>query len=480
VRSYTDLDAHEVDFPIGTAEHLQAAAFFDADPNPGLLKVGRCANKPTMRWALTPVAVDGDTYAATLVTPDGTRNDVSYVAGTMVDLPFTGQTVNFTAGLTVTGGSSGAKAIILAIQSDAGATGTIRVVGVRGTFTNGEALTDTGGGNGTLGTQAAVTGVAATVAEIVNGLRSKLDALGKAITFTDQTTFLRGTANVAGAWFALEVADPAKLGVAMDHADPGYAADLSAIQAEDSAWMAVLDQFPSSAVIAAVAGWVESRSKMYYALTQDSAVETHVLTGATDIVATLQAATRNNTVPIYRRRPSEFTDAGLVGLIYAFLAGSETHAFKTISGSTPDPLSDSQFANVQAKNGNVYIVFSSANRLMEGKVSSGKFADLVRFTFWQVADVQVSVATATADAPGKLAMDDEGIAVIQSATLASLKRGVSRKGLRSNPPPVVNAPGVEDVPDADRAARNLTGITAVAYYAGAIHKVNPLRITFTV
>lgn len=489
VRQYTDLDAHEADFPDGTVEHLQAAQFFANDPNPGILKVGRCQNKPTMRWALTPVtpvAEEGDTYAATLVEPDGTRTDFEYVAGTMVDLPFTGQTVNFAAGRTVTGGSSGAKAIIFSVLSDSGATGTIRVVGVRGTFTNGEALSDSGGGNGTLGTQAAVTGVAATAAELINGLRSKLDqvlidrTLTADLTASDQTTFLRLLATTAGDWFALEVADPAKLGVAMDHADPGYAADLSAIQAEDSAWGAVMDQFPSSDVVAAVAGWVETRKKMYYAVSQDSAIETHVLSGATDILATLQAASRNNTVLIYRRRPSEFTDSGLLGLIYALLAGSETHAFKVPPGSTPDAMTDTQVANVWAKNGNVFIAFAGKNRVIEGKVPSGLFADLVRFKFWQIADVEVSVASATADAPGKLPMDDEGIAVIQSATLASLKRGVARKGLRADPPPVVNAPAIEDVPDADRAARNLTGITAIAYLAGAIHKVNPLRITFTV
>lgn len=479
VRQYTDLDAHEVDFPDGTVEHLQAAAFFGANPDqrPQILKVGKCANVPTLRWAVTPVAVDGATYAVRLVEESGTVNEVSYVAGTMRDLPFTGQTVNFTAGLTVTGGTSGAKAIILT-NTDGGATGTLRVVGVRGTFVNGEALTDTGGGNGTLGTQAAVTGVAATVAEIVNGLRSKLDGLGKAITFSDQTTFLRGLANVAGAWFALEVLNPALLGIAMDHADPGYAADLSAIQAEDSAWFALLDQFPSAAVVTAVASWAESRAKMYVTVTQDSKAETDVLSGATDIVAAMNAAARVNTMLIYRRRPSEFTDAGLMGVIMPKAPGSETHAFKNISGSTADALSDSQFANVTAKKGNVYITFAGKARIIEGTVASGIFADRVRFKAWQKADIEIALADACAE-PDKLAMDDEGIAVIQSVTLASLKRGVAAKGLRSNPAPVVNVIAADDVPSGDRAARNLTGITALAYEAGAIHKVNPLRITFT-
>ncbi len=481
VRSYTGIDSVEEDFPAGTVEHLQASAFFDQEPRPNILKIGRCANVPTIRWAVTPVAVDDATYAGRVVEADGTENDFEYVAGTMVDLPYNTQTANFHAGRTLTGGTSGAKAIILS-DTDGGATGTLRLVGIRGgPFTVGEIITEDGGtpGSATAGTQAAVTGVAATVNEIVNGLRSMLDELDLDLTFSDQTTFMRAVADSAGDWFALEVLDPTKLGIKMDHADPGYAADLSAIQTEDGDWFALLDAFPSEDVVDAVADWTESRAKMFVTVTQDSKVETDVVSGATDILADLQAATRSNVFVIYRRRPSEFTCAGLMGVIMPIAPGGETHAFKTVSGSTPDSLTDAQLTNVLAKNGNAYVVFAGQNRTLEGKVPSGLFADDVRFKFWQISDVQIAVANAVTE-PNKLPMTDEGIAVVQSATLASLKRGVAAGGLRADPAPVVNVPKVEDIPEADRADRILSGIEGLAYRAGAIHKVNPLRITFTV
>lgn len=60
-------------------------------------------------------------------------------------LAFDAQAANFTVGLTVTGGTSGATGVI-ASQVDAGATGVLRLIGVVGTFVNNEALIDSAAG----------------------------------------------------------------------------------------------------------------------------------------------------------------------------------------------------------------------------------------------------------------------------------------------------------------------------------------------
>lgn len=62
-------------------------------------------------------------------------------------LNFASQTTNFTVGHKITGGTSGATGI-LRQQVDNGATGTLYLDQVKGTFQNGEALTDEGSGNG--------------------------------------------------------------------------------------------------------------------------------------------------------------------------------------------------------------------------------------------------------------------------------------------------------------------------------------------
>ncbi len=61
------------------------------------------------------------------------------------DLAYDGQAGNFTVGLVVTGGTSGAYGTIIA-DTDAGATGSLRLTKVYGTFQNNEPITDTSTG----------------------------------------------------------------------------------------------------------------------------------------------------------------------------------------------------------------------------------------------------------------------------------------------------------------------------------------------
>jgi len=61
------------------------------------------------------------------------------------ELKYDGQTVNFTVGLTVTGGTSLATGVIAADKDD-GASGTLTLNSVTGTFQNNEVLTDSGTG----------------------------------------------------------------------------------------------------------------------------------------------------------------------------------------------------------------------------------------------------------------------------------------------------------------------------------------------
>jgi hypothetical protein len=76
------------------------------------------------------------------------KDDVSRV-GPLNTLPYDGQSGNFTAGLTVTGGTSGATAIIVS-DVDGGATGTLTLSNINGHFVDNETITDTGSGSATV------------------------------------------------------------------------------------------------------------------------------------------------------------------------------------------------------------------------------------------------------------------------------------------------------------------------------------------
>ena len=68
-------------------------------------------------------------------------------------LAYDGQSVNFTVGDLITGGTSAATGILVE-QTDAGATGTLIMKDIVGAFVNNDALTDEGSGDGdSTGTQ---------------------------------------------------------------------------------------------------------------------------------------------------------------------------------------------------------------------------------------------------------------------------------------------------------------------------------------
>ena len=81
--------------------------------------------------------------------PDvGTVFEDMWDAGVLSTLDYDAQTGNFTPALVLTGGTSGATAVIV-IDDDDGTTGTLTIRKISGTFQNNETITDSGSGSAT-------------------------------------------------------------------------------------------------------------------------------------------------------------------------------------------------------------------------------------------------------------------------------------------------------------------------------------------
>ncbi len=106
----------------------------------------------------------------------------------LVSLAFDAQTVNFTVGNTITGGTSGATGTIEA-QTDSGTTGTLLIRKTSGTFQDNETITASGGGSAT------ANGTASTIVPAITGVTTANLTQGTAyrnrIYFTEA-----GTTNV--------------------------------------------------------------------------------------------------------------------------------------------------------------------------------------------------------------------------------------------------------------------------------------------
>lgn len=319
----------------------------------------------------------------------------------------------------------------------------------------------------------------ATVAEIIAGLKTAIDALSLAITTSDQTTYLRIVANSAGAFHRVKVSDVALLGLGQDHADPGIAADIAAIQAVDDTWYGIMVTTASAAEVAGLATKVEAIEKLAIQASQDSAIITVAeSTPATDCAHVVKAASRLRTAVVYHGDNGEFADAALFGRVFPLDPGSETFAYKTLSGVTPDTLTPTHVVNLKAKNCGWYATLGGVGVTQEGKVASGEWLDVIRGRDWLRTRMQERIVQLLLD-NNKVPFTDEGIAQVEAEVRGQLQEGVTAGYLAADPAPTVTSPKASEVSAGNRAARKLPNVRFTATLAGAIQLVDPLQGTIT-
>lgn len=308
----------------------------------------------------------------------------------------------------------------------------------------------------------------ATAVEIAAGLSAAITALAVPnLTVAVAGAAVTLTAGAPGLWFDVEVLDTSRIGIAQDHADPGVAADLTAILAADSGWYGLVSLFNSTAEILAIAAWTEANGRFFSAQTVDSAVTT----AATDDVASaLKTAAYARTALIYSGATGNFADAAWAGKCLPFDPGSETWKFKTLAGVPATKLTATQVNNLKTKNANYYSTVAGRNITSEGITSSGEYIDVIRGRDWFTARLQERIFLRLANAK-KLPFTDAGIAVVEGEVRAQLEDAMGVGFLARDPAPTVTVPKASAVSAPDKAARHLRGVTFDAVIAGAIHKL---------
>lgn len=314
----------------------------------------------------------------------------------------------------------------------------------------------------------------ASVAEIVAGLvaAGTLAAIPD-ITFSNvDDASVRITAGTAGRWHTvvLSLRDIARgLGnIAQDNADGGIATDLAALLLYDADWYGlVLAGSHSAAEITAAATWIESAERLMVAASQDSEIITHALAGATDIAAALATASRARTAVIYHPKCGQFAGAALQGRVLPLSPGSETWAYKTLSGvDICTEMTPTHITNALAKKANIYQSLGGLGVTRPGLVAANEWIDVIRFRDWLVARLQEDVFGSLVRSD-KVPFTDKGISVVEKDIRSVLQEGVEVGGLEEQYS--VTVPKSVDVSQSDKAARRLDDVRFQAYLAGAIH-----------
>ena len=150
---------------------------------------------------------------------------------------------------------------------------------------------------------------------------------------------------------------------------------------------------------------------------------------------------------------------------------------KQLVGITPSNLTSTQSTvcigpspTSPGKNCNIYQVVGGVPITQRGFMASGRFIDQTVFVDWLQTTMQENVFGLMVQAP-KIPFTNQGISIVENGVRQTLNQGVSNGGIDGNRPITVTAPDVLAVPFADRAARELVGVSFTAFLAGAIQNV---------
>lgn len=229
--------------------------------------------------------------------------------------------------------------------------------------------------------------------------------------------------------------------------------------------------FDISADVKECAAWNETQKKIFfYASSEDGILDAG---STTDLVYLMKNLAYDRTVSIYHPDSQEgstpsWIEAGIPGEALPFDPGSQTWAYKTISGVVSYGLTSSQRAAALGKNCNIYTVTAGVNVTEEGKVASGEYIDIIRGLDWLESTLQTNVFANLVN-KRKIPFTDEGAATVETAVKAALSEGVENTLIA--PGFIVTMPKIADVSAANKLARNLPDVKFTAILQGAIHSV---------
>jgi len=254
-------------------------------------------------------------------------------------------------------------------------------------------------------------------------------------------------------------------------ADPGIAADLTAIETVDpDGWYALVLDSNSHAEIDATAAWIEARKKLFLTNTTDTECVDIAVTD--DVMSGLQAAAYARTAIIYSQAELlSWSGAAWAGNRLPSDPGSSTWAYKTLAGVTVDGnLTGGQASVIESKGGNHYTRVAGVNITRYGITASGEYIDITRFIDWLDARIKERIFGVLIN-NAKIPYTDGGVDLMRAQVQAQLQQGIVAGGLAADPAPTVTAPKVADIDTADKANRILPDIEFQATLAGAIHKL---------
>jgi len=265
------------------------------------------------------------------------------------------------------------------------------------------------------------------------------------------------------------VAVSSNLELAPFEASASMAADLTAINEENSNFYGVVLTSREVSDVLAAANWVEAQLKILGAASDDSEILNP--SSESDLGFLMKQNGYSRSFLIYHNLASSlFPEAALIGKMLAYPAGAASWAFKGLAGIPFVKLNSNQRLVAFLKNVNTYEKRGGADIIKDGKMGSGQYIDIVVGVDWLQARIVERIFGRLVNLP-KIPFTNRGISVIVAEVRTQLDQAIAQDVIAEDPPYAVTFPRARDVPVADRANRFLPDIKFTARLAGAIHSV---------
>lgn len=308
---------------------------------------------------------------------------------------------------------------------------------------------------------------------IATGLKTAYDVTPiSGVIVTDN---LDGTLTLASTvGYSLEVT--ANMTQANSPSTESWVTAINEIVVVDNTWYAIMIESHLEADILAVAGQIEGMKKVYATSSASADIKTTV---TTDVFSQLQALGYQRTFGLYSATAnSQFPECAWVGYQLQEQPGSNTWAYKALTGVTVSVLSDTESTNILTKAGSTYETVGGLNSTIGAKMFGGEWIDVMIFVDWLEQRMKERLWSRMVNSK-KIPYTAAGAAIIEAEIRAQLNDGIRVGGLAPSPSPTVNVPDVLSLSTNARAQRIFEGITFEARLAGAIHFVK-IKGTVTV
>lgn len=499
VRSYGTIDEVTADgFTPDDAVYKIASALWSQPNPPAAVKVGRRANAFTKSIRLAPTAANATEYAlavgelAASFTSDATATVAEITAGLTAAVNGLADADAIVAAIatagteqTLTGaeldGAVGHRAIspsrrlffTLSNHADFDA-GTAVVTGKDAA---GETLTESftipNGGNATVTGSALFARVTQVVFPAGSGTGGSWQ-LGVAapMTASDGTTHV-DLAAPAGLLPSVEVTGAGVLSLEDRTANPGIAADLTAIRAEDDDWYCLLLDSNSSAEILAAAAIVEALSPRKILVAQSADTGCTDADSITDVMYSAKDADYYRTHILYHPAVGQDWIAGaMVGSALAYDPGSVTWANRELVGITDWSPTSAERSAILGKNGASLETIAGRKVTFGAKVAGGEWVDIVHGLDWLHARIGERIfGLIVSAADRKIGFTDKGIARVHAELRAQLREASLDPYNLLNEGFTTSVPTAASLSSVQRATRALPNVTFNATVQGAIHAV---------